>query len=213
VSCLYSLLFSVSANAVLVSQDWQNANDKLITFDTETNLEWLDLTLTNGFSVNAALSDSRFNDFRVATFSEVNFLFTNFGINLCQYCSNDPNLVAQIIDLIGTTFYFPFSQIGENKGFAGLYLEGSSYDDVFVRAPSQVQYTLAVMDDANLDANFSGWPNGVFLVRDAVAVPVPSVPVPEIPSMWLLCVGLVSLIGILRKTNNPPVRGSTPVNQ
>ena len=38
---------SVSANAALLTLDWQTSDDGLITLDTSTGLEWLDITVTN----------------------------------------------------------------------------------------------------------------------------------------------------------------------
>lgn len=52
-------LFSVSfcAQAELIPTDWRVANDKQATLDTTTGLEWLDLTLTAGYSYEQIAAD------------------------------------------------------------------------------------------------------------------------------------------------------------
>lgn len=70
ISLLTSVLFSASSNAELISGSFLEANDNLITLDTTTGLEWLDLTLTRGMTVDAIMNDSYFAGWRVATRSE-----------------------------------------------------------------------------------------------------------------------------------------------
>jgi hypothetical protein len=43
-----------SAGATLIEKDLNAVGDKLLTLDTKTGLEWLDVTATNGLSYNAA---------------------------------------------------------------------------------------------------------------------------------------------------------------
>ena len=81
---LSALYFNV--NAVLVSMDWQLSGDDLITHDTVTGLNWLDLTETNGVSYNYVStqlgSGGKFEGFRYATVEEVIDLWANFDIGL-----------------------------------------------------------------------------------------------------------------------------------
>jgi len=72
-----------NAQAALLTQDLYSTNDELITIDTTSQLEWLDLTATNGVSVVDVASGygGYFNEgFRYATHSEVLNLYTNAGI-------------------------------------------------------------------------------------------------------------------------------------
>lgn len=48
------LLSSASAQADFIETDWNNTGDALATLDTETGIEWLDLTQTKGMSINRA---------------------------------------------------------------------------------------------------------------------------------------------------------------
>ncbi len=68
---------SNQAGAVLMSVDWQSQGDNLVTRDTDTGLEWLDLTLTVGNSLAETEAESFFDAaesqgrFRWATNSEI----------------------------------------------------------------------------------------------------------------------------------------------
>jgi hypothetical protein len=48
------LLSITSAQAELVESDWKNTGDALATLDTDTGIEWLDLTQTDNMSINQA---------------------------------------------------------------------------------------------------------------------------------------------------------------
>jgi hypothetical protein len=72
-------LASMSASAQLISTDWKNTGDKLATLDESTGIEWLDLTQTDGMSIDTAesLLSSRFEGWRLPTRSEVTQLMVN----------------------------------------------------------------------------------------------------------------------------------------
>lgn len=80
------LLVSTTVNAALVSVYWQSRGDNLITRDTVSGLDWLDLTETNNMSyvtVYQSLSvGSQFEGWRYATNNEVVSLWENFNIDL-----------------------------------------------------------------------------------------------------------------------------------
>lgn len=68
------VLFSVSAGASVIEnlseRDWLSG-DKALTYDRTTGLEWLDLNLTKGMSINQIYSSGILNIFRWATPSEI----------------------------------------------------------------------------------------------------------------------------------------------
>jgi hypothetical protein len=72
-------LASMSASAQLIPTDWKNTGDKLATLDESTGIEWLDLTQTDGMSIDTAesLLSSRFEGWRLPTRSEVTQLMVN----------------------------------------------------------------------------------------------------------------------------------------
>ena len=49
-------LLALQVNATLIPRDYTSTGDNLITFDSDTGLEWLDLSETAGMSVAAALA-------------------------------------------------------------------------------------------------------------------------------------------------------------
>jgi hypothetical protein len=77
-----TLLLSItSVQAALVESDWQNTGDALATLDTETGIEWLDLTQTLGMSINQAEGltgeGSTFEGWRLPTRTEVTQMMVN----------------------------------------------------------------------------------------------------------------------------------------
>jgi hypothetical protein len=76
-----TLLLSItSTQAALVESDWKNTGDTLATLDTETGIEWLDLTQTNGYTVAQIVSDldSTYEGWRLPTQTEVYDLFSRY---------------------------------------------------------------------------------------------------------------------------------------
>jgi len=71
-----ALTMSVSAHAELQVKDWKAAGDGLITFDTETGLEWLNLsqTLNNSINTITPLLQSEFAGFAVADKAQIDVM-------------------------------------------------------------------------------------------------------------------------------------------
>lgn len=72
-------LASMGANAELISTDWKTTGDSLATLDKATGIEWLDLTETDGMSINQvqALLLTTYAGWRLPTSDEVENLITN----------------------------------------------------------------------------------------------------------------------------------------
>ncbi len=77
-----SLAFSRFSYADLISVDLFSPGDGLITRDTRTSLDWLDLPQTAGWSLDQALSSSFVTDlgFQIATADQVDSLLESTGI-------------------------------------------------------------------------------------------------------------------------------------
>lgn len=90
--CL-SLMFSLPAAAALITHDLLAPADTLITYDTDTNLEWLDLTSTKGQSYNTAQAGTfvTVHGFRRANTDEATLLFEHAGGTV-----NDPFSAANL---------------------------------------------------------------------------------------------------------------------
>jgi hypothetical protein len=82
-------LFTTQVFASLLELDYvAGSGDKRLTFDSSSNLEWLDLTLTKGQSVvqvEAGFGGYRANGFRYATGVEVLDLFASAGVPQGDY--------------------------------------------------------------------------------------------------------------------------------
>ena len=89
-SFFFTILFGIaavgmsatSAHAILIENDLNAAGDKLITLDTATGIEWLDVTATLGLSYNQALGTTfvTAQGFSHATVDDVSTLYTNAGV-------------------------------------------------------------------------------------------------------------------------------------
>lgn len=89
---LFVTVFSHSSFATFIESDLYEYGDSLLTFDSENNLEWLDVTLTTGLSYNDIMNNEGgwlALGFRYASVYEVENLFTDFGIPL--WSNNAPN--------------------------------------------------------------------------------------------------------------------------
>jgi hypothetical protein len=93
VGLVLSLLFSLPASAALIALDLLAPGDGLVTWDTDTNLEWLDLTATRGQSYNTAQAGVYVTTygFRRANTDEATLLFEHAGGTV-----NDPFSAANL---------------------------------------------------------------------------------------------------------------------
>lgn len=77
-------IFASSASAALMSADFLSSGDGLLTVDSGTGLEWLDMTQTLNQSYNSVIAGyngyTTTYGFRYATAAEVTTFFTNAGI-------------------------------------------------------------------------------------------------------------------------------------
>ena len=218
---LFALVTLTTANvhATLISKGLFSQNDNLITLDTESNLEWLDLTATNGISVIDVVNgygEYLNNRFRYATRSEIFNLYLNAGIvgfgpyqhsGMLTTGSLTENFlpVQNLISLMGCTAtcentpnIFPF---GHRPVMAGLF--GVNIDTPPSFAPSSsISLNIHLSNFPNSDntaraliANQFGSVNvasngtGSFLVREASNIPEPI-------SVALFGIGLFMIITI-----------------
>lgn len=96
------LLIATSANATLISTDWHNSGDGLITRDTSTGLEWLDMSVTGvGHAAAKAQLNGEFQSFRFAAPAELFGLFQSGvpGLTSAFQTGVDAGIMASFIAL------------------------------------------------------------------------------------------------------------------
>lgn len=94
-------------HAALVEKDLNTKGDALITLDTESGLEWLDVTATVGLSYNEAKATTFVTEsgFRHATVKEVRSLYEAAELNTfgCLYAHDNFDGATLLLKLLGST--------------------------------------------------------------------------------------------------------------
>ena len=167
------------------------------TIDTGTNLAWLDLTETNGLSVDQSLS--AFSSYRVATQAEVMGLFATAGLPTFTTVGDTSlnSAASLLISLLGATI-----DDGSSLGFQGFSVGTGggfgTYNDPFVALrdvgtafESTTVYTGALAAGwLSSSQAFAGV--GTYLVREVAPIPLPG-------AVGLLMLGLGTLVVVRRR--------------
>jgi hypothetical protein len=194
-----ALALSTSVNAALVSKDWKDTGDNLITRDTVSGLEWLDMTETNDMSYNFVSLQldvgGQFEGWRYASSEEVIILWGNFGINLAgSGLGSSVGLNTGIItatDFFGDTSAEYYSL---NTGSAGLVSNSPAAGEhiamgAYYNQPTNTSYYYQDSIIFGDDTHYLYY--GSYLVQTS-PVPVPT-------AAWLFGSGLIGLIGVARR--------------
>lgn len=188
-----------TAEASLIAQDLFSSGDKLVTTDTMSNLQWLDLSLTTNQSPAQILSSNYVLQmgFRYATSSELTALYTQFlPINTPTF--GDQSVLSGVISALGHTGFesqADFSGPRQNGYYGETTLGDKPYAVVeeYTFAWDNSIYS-AVWVDPLLKANRAETGMGSYLVRE-----VPPTPTPEPATMLLMGAGLAGFIGVRKR--------------
>ncbi len=139
---LFFLGFTKMANANLLEADLYNSGDALLTLDTSTGLEWLDLTETPNMAynnlVNGVGSNWYVQGFRHASVGEVTSLFYEAGWDGSTTVGNSNIAAAQLLQSLlginngmGSNYLYSYGEYGstsaENKHpVFGVYLKSDN---------------------------------------------------------------------------------------
>ena len=200
------MLASSSSGAALVPKDFSVLGDGQLTLDTSTQLEWLDLSYTDGVSFEAVQSGwadlTTSKGFRYATGIEIDRLFRNAGLTISSdfLVTNYAPAIA-LHSLLGSTasgsnyqltsgYYAlgPMHQTstGWHYSLLSYWLVSTSRGDATVGP-----ITLACI---MVDCYSVGSPDyGSFLVRQNTP------PIPEPATTALLGLGIAFLLPFLRR--------------
>lgn len=166
-------LASTGVSAEVVKGDWKSAGDNLSVVDTETGIEWLSLTQTDGLSIASVQSQllSTFSGWRLPTEAEVSTMIKNVTgfesdaatVYGTQYASN----TSKFINALGTTYQSNYlysfglalsdeqSTITTSVYYSGVS-HSSQYNDYAIRKRQGVSDNI----------NYSHSSYGVYLVSD-----------------------------------------------
>ena len=191
------LLASGVAHAALVQQDLLTAGDGLITLDTATDLEWLDLTATQDLSVDQVLGGAGGwvnSGFQYASFSQVGQLLNDAGYlgstsdySTMRLVADNTSANAFLSDFGSTSppdFTFGFmspSPCGRTIG-----TDTICTDYVQINANGAANMGYAIPDDGPFGISIARPYVGSFLVR--------SVPEPEAYATMLAGLGLLAAL-------------------
>lgn len=201
-------LHSSTANAYLVSQDLLNSGDGLLTLDTSTGLQWLDLTQTTNISYNSILDGYGGwlgMGFRYATSNEVVNLYQAAGIpptgpGAVTIMASDPvyESVQALVNFLGETgsnYQVTFENHFSAGATADLFPDTESVNcQIFTSVGWQID-SIGLLYFAHSGTNMCIGVDGQnsrigsFLLRDTTAVPLPA-------AFWLFGSGLLGLVKI-----------------
>jgi len=199
---IFPLALFQPVHAALISIDYLNPGDNLITLDTNSGLEWLDLTVTQGMSTDAVQSSAYITreGFQYALLSDVTTLFNNAGITLFSrggpISSGQINEINSLITLTGATTV---------KSNGLLTSEGMLNPFITPSGPLSGEWAFkAELNVLNSSMYYASVAKGEPLSQSAVAAQIGSYlvrpsPVPVPAAVWLFTSGLIGLAGLARR--------------
>jgi acetyltransferase-like isoleucine patch superfamily enzyme len=159
----------------LESRDWNSIGDGLITRDTDTGLDWLDVSYTDNRSYNDVFSaintpGNELYGWRYATLEEVEALWINAGIDTSEndWTSINYQPATDLINLLGTT-NIPVSEL-ECTGIVATIIPNSSanYTPRLLTDDSILQGRAALIGFGAFPDQPTSW-IGSYLVRSSVS--------------------------------------------
>ena len=183
------LVFGIvgNINAALLWKDLNTPGDRLLTLDESTGLEWLDMSMTLGMSVNDVM-DALFGNtqilpltgvyagFRYANLSEVTHLYQEAGMtNFSNVMSTDNWVGAHILgELLGVTDTHHSDPVWQQEAIV-LEGPGLAYAPHFtVNDYGHIQAAQVSVSAIGNELTFDDTNSGIasYLVRESVPIPI-----------------------------------------
>ena len=197
------LLVSGQSNAALFEADYLSAGDGLITMDTNSTLEWLDLSLTSGMPFANALSAYSADGWRYA---EQNEIFAMFDSNFTNINDNgstvaDPGTTTydeavHMVNMFGLTPSAPsevsfgwYEDADDFLRLSGVWLANGGAVAVIYRDFNNNYDEIPAAPTPRDD----GYPDvGTYLVRGVSPIPIPA-------AIWLFGTALIGFVGFCKR--------------
>lgn len=170
---------SMGANAELIATDWKTTGDSLATLDAETGIEWLDLTQTDGMSINQAegLLSSTFAGWRLPTRNEVTQMMVNAFPSKAAIVqgSGSWEFTDATLDNDADNFRALFGKTHNNPTYdysIGMFKNnevGAQYSVLYsgvLDTPNNDSVYLLSNNNQTNDANYANTIFGIYLVSD-----------------------------------------------
>ena len=207
-TCTCLAVISFNVNASIISTDWRFAGDNLITQDTDSGLDWLDLTETTNMSRNDVIAQlgigGALEGWRYAIHDEIVTFFDAFGGNSAYYNSGWTTQNNGLFDAIAPYWGDTYAAADNS----GSYVPGDLGSEFLIGVrvgPGYAKgeiYDCCQLDDATMDyvklpsdevihGTISDPYMGHALVRVS-AVPVPA-------AAWLFSTGIIGLVGLAKR--------------
>ena len=196
------------AQSALIGADLFNPGDQLLTRDTDTGLEWLDLNQTLNLSINEIVAGAdgwSAMGFEHATRSQVKDLYVHFGIPTLsgQFVPENVPSVTTVILTLGCT-----GQCGSDPNVVPLFAFSQGF--VIVNSTTGAEPSVQIglntggINDPTIAALAN--PDGGFVSRDLRLVPVGNylirispVPLPAALPLFLSALAGLGLMGWRRR--------------
>lgn len=210
--------FCTHVSAALQERDLvPNSNDKLISYDTVNNLEWLDLTYTNGrtmYEIEGNWGGLLDLGFRYATISDLTKMFNSLGLEIGKnytnvqyyadsstiYSIDATNSIIDTIHKLGVLITSDNAGVIQQEWTLGMY--GLDQPDEYFRYPylvmsyqttSFISSSIYSAMSASDSIKIGGGPMGSWLVRN-----VPS-SVPEVDTWAMMLIGGIMTLIVKRR--------------